>query len=240
MAEGYYVSRKESLLRQFDKTIARVRSVFEARYGRAGTEAMVAEARQEYERLIPELPYVGGRQPFTQFVIFTGWFLAMYRTLQRHGRTVEEAGVVGYKASKAYLKSYPRFMRRLLGFMTFSPIYLKRLQARAQESQARPYPDGYVYRFVPGDGETFDYGVDYEQCATCKFLEKQGASELAPYLCAADELYSEMLGWGLVRTTTLAEGYERCDFRFKRGGETRVVVPQALRDAGCRPDLDHE
>jgi hypothetical protein len=37
------------------------------------------------------------------------------------------------------------------------------------------------------------------------------------------------LGWGLTRTVTLAEGAERCDFRFKKGGETKVTVPEPLQ-----------
>ena len=51
-----------------------------------------------------------------------------------------------------------------------------------------------------------------------------------PYHCAADMLYSDKLGWGLIRTQTLAEGAKRCDFRFKRGGPTRIVLPRALQE----------
>jgi hypothetical protein len=86
----------------------------------------------------------------------------------------------------------------------------------------------YVFDYVPGDGVTFDYGVDYTECGTVKFLREQGAPELAPYLCPADILYSQALGWGLKRTTTLAERAERCDFRFKKDGETQVAVPEPL------------
>jgi hypothetical protein len=84
-----------------------------------------------------------------------------------------------------------------------------------------------VYTFVEGDGQTFDHGVDYLECATCKFLEKQGAPELGPYLCVSDLLYSEMLDWGLIRTKTLAEGAEKCDFQERRanaGGGARVAA----------------
>lgn len=72
-------------------------------------------------------------------------------------------------------------------------------------------------------------GIDYIECASCKLLNEQGATELGPYVCAVDKVASEMLGWGLRRTMTLAEGGERCDFRFKKGGETHVVVPQSLQ-----------
>lgn len=44
----------------------------------------------------------------------------------------------------------------------------------------------------------------------------------------ADILYSRALGWGLTRTTMLAEGAERCDFRFRQGAETQVAVPEPL------------
>jgi hypothetical protein len=38
------------------------------------------------------------------------------------------------------------------------------------------------------------YGVEYTECGACTFLHAQGALELAPYLCAADAVYSELLG----------------------------------------------
>ena len=116
----------------------------------------------------------------------------------------------------------------ILGRTTFSRRHRRRLEKRAVESQQRRYPGDNVYLFVPGDGQTFDFGVDYIKCASCKFLERQGAFELARYSCPADILYSRALGWGLRRTTTLAEGAERCDFRFRKGAETQVAVPEPL------------
>jgi hypothetical protein len=110
------------------------------------------------------------------------------------------------------------------------------LQQRAAESQIRRYPGDYVYRFVPGDGETFDFdfdfgfgfGFDYVECAGVKFPREQRATEPAPYICPADILYSEALGWGLKRTTTLAQGGARCDFRFRRGVGAQVAAPEPL------------
>jgi predicted ArsR family transcriptional regulator len=83
--------------------------------------------------------------------------------------------------------------------------------------------------YVDGDGWEFDYGVDYIECASCKFLEAEGALELAPYVCAVDKPASELLGWGLTRTMTLADGADKCDFRFKKGGPTHIDLPQSLQ-----------
>ncbi len=220
---NYYEARRPRLLKEFEAVVVPVSDLFTARYGEAEARPLFAEAREVFAGLIPDLPYVGGRQPFTQFVVATGWFLALYRVLQARGRLVDEAGRLVYEVTEAYLRRYPGVARRLVGHLTFSKLYLARLQRRAVESQERPYPDGYVFRYVPGDGVTFDYGVDYLECASCKFLARQGAPELAPYLCTVDTIYSELFGWGLMRTKTLAEGGDCCDFRFKRGGPTRIA-----------------
>jgi hypothetical protein len=137
MDSGYCVSRKGKLLKEFDETLERIRGLFVTRYGE-DSEAILQEARRKYEALIPQLPYVGGRQPFT------------------------------------------RFLRRFLGFMTFSPSYLRRVKKGAQKSHERQYPGNYVYDYVARDGATFDYGVDYVECGPLKFLTEQKAPELAP------------------------------------------------------------
>ena len=225
----FYTSKKSKLLKNFDKTIKKVKDVFLNLYGEKLTNNLIKEARQEYESLIPQLPYIGNKQPFTQFLISSAWYLALYRTLKAHGKTVEETGEIIYQITKTYLDSMPWFIRRFLGRMDFSQRSLQKIQKRAKESQKHQYPGDYVFTFVEGDSKEFDYGVDYIECAVCKFLEVQGASELAPYICPVDFLYSEALGWGLIRTQTLAEGYEKCDFRFKKGGKTKIAVPEALR-----------
>jgi len=228
MDNDYYVSRKQRFLKEFDRTLARIRGLFVSRYGEDATEAILRAARQEYDALIPQLPYVGGKQPFTQFLISTAWYLALYRVLQRRGETIEEVGLLAFRAGETYLQAYPAFLRRILGRRTFSHRYRRRLRKGATESQARRYPGNYVYNFVEGDGETFDFGVDYIECAAVRFLTEQGAPELAPYICPVDILYSEALGWGLKRTMTLAQGAPKCDFRFRKGGQTRVAVPEPL------------
>lgn len=229
---GYYVSRKHRLMRDFDQVVKRVEPVFVARYGQAEAAALAADARKEFEAILPELPYIGDVRPHLQFVISGGWFLAMTRALGRRGRAVTQAGELVFQLSEHYLRVVPGFARGLLGFMSFSPRYLRKLRQRAEESQKRQFPGGYVFAYVEGDGTTFDYGVDYTECATTKFLSAQGAAELAPYLCAVDILYSDALGWGLRRTMTIAEGDPVCDFRFKRGAKTDVASSVLRRGDG--------
>ncbi len=228
-ASAYYVARKRRYLWEFDLVAKSARSVLDEYFG-GEASALLAETRCEFENLIPQLPYIGGRQPFTEFIVFTAMFLALHRVNKTHGRTVEQTGELMYEIGRVFLNSHPAFLRFMFGRMNFSRRYVDRLRKGAVESRERKYPEGYVINFIEGDGMNFDYGVDYIECGSCKFLAKQDALELAPYLCPVDILYSEALGWGLTRTMTLAEGAEKCDFRFKMGGKTNVAVPVAMRD----------
>ncbi|GAP13291.1 L-2-amino-thiazoline-4-carboxylic acid hydrolase [Longilinea arvoryzae] len=228
-ASNIYLERRPRLLREFDRGARLIQPVLAHYFPAEASENLAIQARREYADLIPQLPDLGGKEPFTRFLISTAELLAVYRTVTARDLSLAQTGELVFEIGRAYLKAYPAYMTRWLGFMSFTPFYLNRLRKRAVESHERRYPDGYVFDYIPGDGATFDYGVDYLECGSCKFLARQGASEFAPYICPSDILYSKALGWGLVRTMTLAEGAPKCDFRFKRGGPTRVAVPESLR-----------
>ena len=218
-----YVPEKKRLLKDLDKTIKYVKGVLESRYGEDFASEVMPEMRREYETLIPQIPYIGNKKPFKQWLLATAQFLAMYKVLKRHGKSVEETGKIGYETSEQMLNAYPKFVLRFFGGATFSKKRLRNARILAEESQKRKYPGDYVFKFIEGDHENFDFGIDYSECASRKFLAAQDALELTPYICATDILQSEKFGWGLTRTMSLAEGGEKCDFRFKKGGKTNVT-----------------
>jgi len=222
MPEASYASQKSRLLKDFDRMAARVKRVLISRYGEGQAKALIRESRREYEALIPQIPFIGEKSPMLIFLLPTSRYLAVYRALQKRGATVEDGGRLIHEMCQAEAKAIPGPARRLMGWLWFSPLFLRRVRKRAAESQQRQFPGGYVFTFIEGDGRDFDWGIDYMECSSCKLLKAQDAMELAPYVCAVDKVSSELLGWGLTRTMTLAEGFEKCDFRFKKGGQTRV------------------
>lgn len=217
-----YTLCKQKFLKSFDKSVVRSKRVLISRYGDERTNSLISEARQDYEALTPQIPFIGYRNPFLIFLLPTSRYLAIFRVLRRMGLTIEESGQIIYQMNECELNTIPVLLRRIIGYLWFSPLFTWRLKKRAKESQERKYPGGYVFTFIKGDGQTFDYGLDYIECAGCKFLSQQGAPELAPFLCELDRTSSEILGWGLTRTMTLAKGHTKCDFRFKKGGKTNI------------------
>jgi hypothetical protein len=230
--EDYYTSRRTELLGDFDELREHTDKILIASHGEEFADAIDAEARQEFESLIPEIPYIGGDDnELTDELIQATMALALYRAMKKQGKTVEEIGEVLYRTVEAMASSYPRILTRAIGFYQMSGLGQRPMRRAALESQQRVYPEGWVFHFVEGDGEEFDWGIDFTECGIVKFFRTQGAAELAPYMCLADYPISEALGTGLIRKTTIAGGAERCDFRFKRGRETRRSRGAAVRTA---------
>ena len=227
---NYYLDHKPDILKDVKSILHFVQQSAAGRFGAAEAEALVAEGLAEYDRLLPGLPYIGGDDnTLTANLCQSAAALAFYRAMRAHGHDVARTGEVLYRATQNQLAATP--MLGAAGRSALSETEQRRLQRVAERSHARQYPDDWVYDFVPGDGTTFTFGIDYRECGICKYLQAQGASELTPYLCLLDFPISAALNTGLVRTTTLARGDSRCDFRYRHGRPCRREwTPDFLKD----------
>jgi hypothetical protein len=133
------------------------------------------------------------------------------------GLTAEDVGRLVYGLNRRALEMMPRDLAKKEGDDLFGPEMQAALADWAAWTQKRDYPANWVATFLPGDGQSFDFGYDYSECGVVKFFHSQGVPELAPYLCLNDFLKSAAIGSGLRRTKTLAQGDEVCDFRYKKG-----------------------
>lgn len=204
--------------------------VLTQRFGAATAAVMRREMLQEYRALIPGLPDIGGRSnPEAMSMVLAPWALALYRVVRRHGGSVEDAGeVIHYGVQKLYGR-IPQPVRRSMGRSTTK----ERAQAKVRWFAENHYPDNWVYEFVDGDGQGFDFGLDVTQCALVNYLHAQGADELTPYLCDLDYVTFAALGVGLTRTKTLAWGCDRCDFRVTNPGKTTSTWPPSFSERAC-------
>ena len=142
MTHDSYVTRKSQLMKRFDRSVGRIERMLIARFGKECASALIRDSRKEYESLIPQILYIGDRNPFLVFLLPTSRYLAVYRQLKRQGRTVEDTGQLIYEMGVAELTAIPRFVRRMIGHLWFSRWFLGRLKWRAAESQERKYPGG--------------------------------------------------------------------------------------------------
>ncbi|MBR1863220.1 MAG: L-2-amino-thiazoline-4-carboxylic acid hydrolase [Ruminococcus sp.] len=83
----------------------------------------------------------------------------------------------------------------------------------AEESHKIRNENNWVVDVLP-KCEEYDLGYDYHECGICKICRDEGCFELAKYLCRLDFIMADMMGADLVRTKTIAEGGDMCDFRY--------------------------
>ncbi len=220
---GYYSSRKEKLLKDFDWTLSLIRDWLAARYGEEFTSALQREARQEFEKLIPEIPYIKGlrARPLNTFLLATAQELAAYKAMKTHGKPPAETWALCHQAIRLRVAKIPEWKRWLLRRLMFSNL-VKKIMARRARQQQRGHFGDFEIEYLIGEGDDFDFGVNYLRCGNHRFAMKHGGEAFAPYICLSDIALSDALGWGLIRTQTIADGCQYCDFRFKKGAATQI------------------
>jgi hypothetical protein len=229
---SYYTPRKAELLTDFDKTAELVKDTVVSRYGMDFADTLFSACRAEYEALIPHIPHIAGFRARTlnTFVVISAQELAVYQGMKTYGKTAEEAWTICHDALRLRMTHYSPMKRWLLKRVMCSGIVKRRFQQRAEAGATHHFGDFQV-RFVSGQGEDFDFGVDYLACGIHMFVREHGGEAFAPYVCLSDIALSDAMDWGLTRTETLADGCKRCDFRFKKGGITRIssTIPEVQR-----------
>jgi hypothetical protein len=196
--------------------------VLTGRFGEIQAGEMSKRIQAEYADLLPSVPYIGGKQNmFTEWLDYGVYYLAVYPVLKQAAYSIEQAGEIIYRTYES-MADYPKWFLGLVGRLKYGKGYISRLRIAAEDSQSRQFPGAWVCTFLMGDGRDFDYGLDITECGICKFYAAHDSQELAPYMCLSDFVVSRAFNRGLVRYHTLAEGSDRCDFRYKTGRETFV------------------
>jgi len=223
-AGSWYLENKPRIMRQVRFFLRHFRKHFVEAYGKEEGEAIARESMQRFEALLPDLPYIGGAQNRNTRALYnTAAWLAMYRSLQAHGASVEEAARLIYLGSASFYDSVPmRWLLRWQGRRMLGRKFQDQRRHAAAISQQRRYPDDWVFEFVEGDGQGVAFGVDDTECGIVKYLAREGAPELAPYLCWIDYPLFAAAHVRLDRTETLAQGGQKCDFRMSRGKPVQV------------------
>jgi hypothetical protein len=229
--KDYYIVRKPEQFKRFEAEVKIWMPVVLRQYGEIPAYRILLEARQSLENLIPQIPYIGGDEnPGTNWLLASVRCLALYQAMKKQGKTSEETGKILYDAILTRVGEPPPDIPPAEK-MTTEELD-KRLIKDAERSQERRYPGDFVYTYIAGDGNKYDRGYDFTECAVLKFYHAQDADEFTPFYCYLDFPKSKVNGSGLTRTMTMSEGYKKCNHRDKAGRETKVEWPPPFLKRG--------
>ena len=209
---------KPELIGAFRGVLGAAQQYWQPEFGAPQSQVMAQQAMARFEALLPGFPDVGGARNWdTQFIPIAAWYVALYQPMKAAGKSAEDVGRLVYEIYQIELAHLPPEQARAEGNALFTPATQAEMRAWADWTQRRQYPANWVAKFIPGDGQTFDYGYDYSECGLVKYFKSQGVPELAPYVCLNDFIKSATIGSGLQRSHTLAQGDQLCDFRYRHG-----------------------
>jgi len=217
--DNYYLKNKKRIMRNFDAMLIVAKQVLSENFGEQKYNEMVASTRNEFEALLPQIPYIGGNNRLTEPLINASALLTILRTIENEGLEYRKIGRIIYELFEAFYKVMPQTED------IFSDEYLNMEKERAKNSKLKKYPGGWVSDFIEGDGKTFTFGVDYTECGVYKFYKSQEAERFMPIVCIADYAQARSYGYGLTRTQTIGNGADICDFRYLKNGSTPRAWP---------------
>lgn len=218
--KNYYIKKKRTFMRLFDAALTIVKDILIENFGERKFNELSVNARNDFEFLLSQLPYIGGNEnPLTDNLVNGALLIPILRFFEKEGLTFDEIGKLAYDLYESFYKIMPPRDD------IFSENYLNDLRKKAKNSKLRKHTGDWVYDFVEGDGINFSWGVDYSECGLHKFYKSQGLEHLMPIVCIADYAMAREYGYGLKRTQTRAHGAPICDFRYIKDGKTPRAWP---------------
>ena len=229
--ENYYVVHETQLLKELRHKLPFFRRALSSQFANDEVERIIQEMQAEFRALLPRLPYIGGKQnPLTTNLVACSWFLALYRVLQPRGLSDDEIGELVYRVAEEWVTSAPRWLGRVQVLLGKTPLLRMILGRISRQTQQHKYPGDFVVHFVPGDGRNFDFGLDFTGCAIHKFFQAEQAGHFAKYMCRIDYLTTSYKGIELIRTGTIANGADKCDFRYRLASGPKQHIKLSVKD----------
>lgn len=160
------------------------------------------------------------KNPIDQRLDFSSYFLALIKTLDTKGESFENIRKICLQITTEFVQPKNKvhvFFKRLIPKLTNTWLGQFLIKAFHKRVSVNTNPDGFVANIITDKQETFGlgYGIDIIECGICKLFKKHNYSKYASILCEVDEITSGLAGLQLIRKGTIANGAEKCDFRFK-------------------------
>ena len=174
-------------------------------------EAVVEEAAECFDQLLPEMGYVDQPDhPMAESVFICSANLALYLALNKRGVDVHDFGAAMVRGLTAALAHAPEPPNDEAAREAYVATFI----ASAEVSATEAGPGEFVYEAFADTDQGDTWGMNVKSCAICAQYAQHDAMDLVPYMCATDDVVSDKMGQGLRRTGTIALGAHQCDFRY--------------------------
>ncbi|RFS16496.1 L-2-amino-thiazoline-4-carboxylic acid hydrolase [Emticicia sp. C21] len=158
--------------------------------------------------------------PMDKRLDLTAYFLALIMVLEKAGESFEQIRAVALFTITEYLRpknKWQAFLKKLPVKLIKTSFGRYLIKAFAKKVGHRGNPEGFVANIITDTNEThgLGYGVDIIECGICKLFKKHNYQKYVSILCEVDKYTTNLAGLSMMRTDTIANGANKCDFRYQ-------------------------
>jgi hypothetical protein len=185
-------------------------------------DKIIFETENNFKQISVDTSFAASSSnPIDRRLDFAAYFLSLIKVLDKQGESFDKIRKVSLEIVIEYVRpknKFQRFIKRLPAKLISTwaaALILKKFDQRVSKNSNH---NGFVANITTDKKETFGlgYGVDILECGICKLFNKHNYHKYASILCEVDAVTAEMAGLKMIRTSTIALGAKKCDFRWKK------------------------
>ena len=181
-------------------------------YDKGQAKSITEKAKDEYKRIIGELPDFEKGDRFKMNIVSCAQFAAFY--LQLKEKPSLEKTTEYY--DKSMMTGPMKWFCRMAGKKKFSKSDIEGMKKTERFRAADRNPYSWNMTFEPFSDRS-GYCAKFTKCGICKLMSDLGISEATPALCALDYAMSDAGGASVfTRKYTLASGGPYCDCNYRK------------------------
>lgn len=185
-------------------------------------ETLITAVERHFQAIAPDIQFVASSSnPIDKRLVFCSYFLALIKSLESAGAEFVTIRGICLELVTDYVRPKNKiqaFVKRVIPGLINTWIGRKLIGSLRRKVATRYHENGFRANILTDRQQTlgFGYGVDILECGICKIFTKHGAGRYASILCEVDEITSSLAGLDMVRSGTIANGAEKCDFRYRK------------------------
>ena len=161
-----------------------------------------------YRSVVARQPEVGGmRNNLIMGLYLAAYFMAVWQAAPEKMDDETFEGLV------SHITASRRFVRMNEGRDFFTKKNMETRDRLQSDPEFNSYPENWRYTFSY-DLSVPECTITYTRCAICEMARREGCFHLMRHLCVTDFAQQELMGNTLVRTRTIGNGDELCDFHI--------------------------
>lgn len=175
--------------------------------------SVLKDVNTEYRAMVERTPGIGGKQNSLEAMLIGAcYFFSMAKAVPNMTPELLDDIIDSGLHSSLMIHAHSHAKKK--GTL-FSQKQLKARIREAERSQMSTYEMDWKYTY---HGNSHEFYCTYTQCGLCRLAKREQLEAYLPCMCKMDFENYALQGGKLIRTKTLANGDEYCDFHVIKMG----------------------